>query len=332
MSRKEFQIEFNKLLSNLYKKCRFKGCVFPDKSNCSKKPIKAHSIQKNKILKHISINGMVISGDIQKTLFTQEFEEVGINSASVFFGFCNYHDTSIFSEIENQDYIENQEQNFLYAYRACALEYVKKIEASCLYKGILKRYKNTQKEIYLKNMVSGANLGLVDLTEILDDFSNELIKQRDIRNYNIIYTQRFALQYEALIAVNSFFYIQYDFEGNLINDLSNPSKIPAPIFLNVFPQNGKTIILFSCLSKDQDIYRNILSNLENISNSRIEYFFSNLIINHCENLFMSPLKYNMISKKMRILFVKKFMKTIREKYPSDYLTSGSMNLLKKLKC
>lgn len=331
MSRKEFQIEFNKLLSNLFKKCRFKGCVFSDKSNCSKKPIKAHSIQKNKILKHISINGKVISGDIQKTLFTQEFEEVGINSASTFFGFCNYHDTSIFSEIENQDYIESQEQNFLYAYRACALEYVKKIEASCLYKAALKRFKNGPQEIKLKKMSRGADLGLGDLTKILVDFSNELIKQRDIRNYNIIYTQRFTLQYEALMAVNSFFYIQYDFEGNLINDLSNPSKIPAPIFLNIFPQNGKTIILFSCLSKDQNIYRNILSNLDNISNSRIEYFFSNLIINHCENLFMSPLKYKMISKKMRILFVKKFMKTIREKYPPDYLTSGSMNLFKKLK-
>ncbi|GAH17669.1 unnamed protein product, partial [marine sediment metagenome] len=159
MSRKEFQIEFNKLLSNLFKKCRFKGCVFPDKSNCSKKPIKAHSIQKNKILKHISINGKVISGDIQKTLFTQEFEEVGINSASTFFGFCNYHDTSIFSEIENQDYIESQEQNFLYAYRACALEYVKKIEASCLYKAALKRFKNGPQEINLKKMSRGADLG-----------------------------------------------------------------------------------------------------------------------------------------------------------------------------
>jgi len=96
MIRKEFQIEYNKLFSNTYRKCRFKGCVFPNKSGCSKKPIKAHSIQKNKILRHIAVNGMIISGDIRKTLFTHEFEEIGINSASTFFGFCNNHDASIF--------------------------------------------------------------------------------------------------------------------------------------------------------------------------------------------------------------------------------------------
>ncbi|MFX0020991.1 MAG: hypothetical protein ACFE9S_01600 [Candidatus Hermodarchaeota archaeon] len=44
---------------------------------------------------------MLISTDIQETLFTKEFEPIGIRSALTFFGFCNYHDTNLFSEIEN---------------------------------------------------------------------------------------------------------------------------------------------------------------------------------------------------------------------------------------
>lgn len=143
MNIKEIQIIFNRLFHELYKKCRFKECIFPEKSACSKKPIKAHSIQKSKILSHIADEGMVISGDIQKTLFTGKFELVGINSASTFFGFCDHHDTTIFAKIENNDYKGSQEQNFLHAYRACALEYVKKKEACCFYKVALKKFKNT---------------------------------------------------------------------------------------------------------------------------------------------------------------------------------------------
>ena len=328
---KERQIEFNKQLSDLLRKCRFKDCIFPDKSTCSSKTIKAHSIQKNKVLKYISERGMVISGDIKKTLFTREFEDLGINSASTFFGFCNYHDTLIFSEIENKNYIGSQEQHFLFAYRACALEYVKKRVESCFYKALLKKYKNSSNEINIIRTLNGARLGLTDLTNILEYFSNELIKQRDIRNFDIINTSTFSLSYESLIAVNAFFYMPYDFQGNLINDLSNPLKTPAPIFLNVFPENGKTIILFSYLTDDFNTYRNMLSKLDSLSNSQIELFFSNLIITHCENLFMSPLKYKEISKKLRRLFVSKFMETFTKSYDSNYLSNVSINIFKRLK-
>ena len=140
MNLKEIQIELSKKVSKLYRNCKFKECVFPDQSHCSEKVIKAHSIQKNKILNRIAENGMLISSGIGKTLFTKEFEKIGISSASTFFGFCNYHDTIIFSEIENKDYVGNIEQNFLHAYRACALEYVRKKESCCIYEKAIKKY------------------------------------------------------------------------------------------------------------------------------------------------------------------------------------------------
>lgn len=331
MITREDQIAFNKQFSKLYQKCRFKGCIYPDKTTCSKKAIKAHSIQKSKVLRHIADAGMVISGDILKTLFTREFEEVGINSASTFFGFCNYHDSLIFSEIENKDYKKTQEQNFLYAYRACALEYVKKKETCCFYEAAVNKYRNTSHEIRFKNTLNGAKFGIIDLTNILENFSNELKKHRNNRNFNIISTKTYTLSIESLMAVNAFFYIQYDLQGKLINDLSDISKTPSPIFLNVFPQNKKTYILFSWLSQDSEIYKNILTNLSSRNSSQIEYFFSNLIIYHCENLFMSPLKYKSIPNKLRKLFVTKFMKTIIEPFQPDYLFEGTLNLFRHLK-
>ncbi|KKN18285.1 hypothetical protein LCGC14_0957280 [marine sediment metagenome] len=49
------EIEFSKLNSKINKKCRFTGCLFPDRTLCSSiSGIKAHSIQRNKILTSIN--------------------------------------------------------------------------------------------------------------------------------------------------------------------------------------------------------------------------------------------------------------------------------------
>lgn len=331
MTIKEIQIKFSKEISSLYRECTFKKCVFPDQTGCSEKVIKAHSIQRNKILNHISENGMVISADVQKTLFTKEFEKIGIRSASTFFGFCNFHDTTIFSEIENKEYSGSIEQNFLHAFRACALEYVKKKESVCFYKKAMKKYENSPYEETFSKKLNGAQWGVKDYYSILEQLSNELIKPKEERNFDIISSKVFHLSYESLLAVNACFSIEYDFQENLINDLADTSKLPAPIFLNIFPYSGETIILFSWLSENWEIYQSIVSKLETFMLSRIEIFFSNLIICHCENFFISPSKYYKMPKKARRLFVSQFMNTLMNDFEPDYIIRGGINLFKKFR-
>lgn len=328
MNIKEIQIEFSKEFSRLYRECKFKECVFPDHSNCSEKVIKAHSIQRNKILNHIAENGMVISTDIKKTLFTKEFDEIGISSASTFFGFCNYHDTNLFSEIENKEYVGSIEQNFLHAYRACALEYVKKKESVCFYEKALKKYKNSPYELMFYKKLNGALWGVKDYHCFLELFSNELIKPKEERNFEIISSRIFHLSYESLLAVSGCFSIEYDFQQNLINDLADTSKRPAPIFFTIFPHNGKTFILFSWLSENLETYHSIVSKLEYFIPSQIEIFFSNLIIYHCENFFISPSKYSQMPKKARRLFVSQYINTLGKEFESDYISRGAINLFK----
>ncbi len=328
MNKKEIQIKFSKEISSLYRECKFKKCVFPDHTSCSEKVIKAHSIQRNKILKHIAENGMVISADIQKTLFTKEFDEIGIKSVSTFFGFCNYHDTNIFSEIENKEYVSSIEQNFLHAYRACALEYVKKEESVCFYEKAMKKYKNTPNELLFYKKLNGAIWGVKDYYSILELLSNELIKPKDEKSFEIISSIVFHLSYESFLAINASFSIEFAFQENLINDLADTSKRPAPIFLNIFPHNGKTFIIFSWLSENIETYQSIVSNLETFIPSQIEIFFSNLIIYHCENMFISPSKYSQMPKKARRLFVSQFMKTLGRDFESDYISRGTINLFK----
>src|ERR1035437_4931680 len=90
------------------KKSKEKMCLHPeaDKTVCNE-IIKAHSIQRAKILENISRNQHVYSfsshiGDINK-LVRFEPKLIGINEASTFTGFCNMHDTETFKPIEIKD-------------------------------------------------------------------------------------------------------------------------------------------------------------------------------------------------------------------------------------
>jgi hypothetical protein len=95
--------------------------------------IKAHSIQENKILKKIAVDGHVVmvandritmvDGQIDTDNLVK-IELIGKGKATRFQGFCQEHDREIFKPIELNDYIAgNKEQNFLFAYRTLAKEF-----------------------------------------------------------------------------------------------------------------------------------------------------------------------------------------------------------------
>lgn len=61
-------------------------------------------------------------------------------------------------------------------------------------------------------------------------------------------------------------------------------------YLTVFPQSGKTYILFSYLALDIAIYGNMIGQIK--ARNNIESDFSVLIAGHCENTFYKPSYYN----------------------------------------
>lgn len=94
------------------KSSRIKQCLYPDHSECSEKIIGAHSIQNNKILKKISDNGEIYmpcpKADNPFAIPTK----YGRKEASVFTGFCGYHDKVVFQAIEDNDFSGTAEQIF----------------------------------------------------------------------------------------------------------------------------------------------------------------------------------------------------------------------------
>lgn len=295
-------------LSLLRKDCLFKECFHKDK-NCSSKIIKAHSIQENRYLKEISVDGQVLSFNFIS--FSEKFEvslkEIGKGKASIFTGFCKDHDNVIFKPIESNNEYEkyNKEQEFIFAYRALAwFYYAKRVEYNIYKKSYemfssndlqnIQKYYNFHppfpknfiafKTHMYKQYAKGASAAVKELEIFRASFNKNLDKNK----FDKIVTKVIEFNNITPIALSSIVNIEYDVNGKLINDYCNQKKKLKPIFLSVFNQKGKTYILISYLKKHMNTFSFIDEQIINQPILRQKIILSNMIISYVENFFISP--------------------------------------------
>ncbi|MCF7796082.1 SEC-C domain-containing protein [Patescibacteria group bacterium] len=293
-------------IKDILEKSRPKFCYFKNE-NCSEKIIKAHSIQNNKILKNISKNGEVYVYD-----FTNDGALIklkGKKIATTFTGLCGYHDKILFKSIDDSDYLHNnKEQNFSFSLRALVFELYAKEHAMCFINKILNK-KGINKNLILYR--EGLNISIIELKSILKNFK----ESNETKNYEIIRSFSFELNKKYLIAVNSAFTLEYDLEGNIINDFKEYNSLKEEkklLFLNIFPQKEKTIIIFSWLSRDNFYYSKFKNQLISLNeNEKIRIL--NLIISYyIENIAINPDIWGSLKKEEKENFIfssKRFIKT-----------------------
>lgn len=119
----EIRIAINKIFDSK-KYC----CASFDSSNCQL-PIKgAHTIQRGRVLSSLAERGHV--GTFYRNL--TGFEETrklktGVKKeASIFYGFCHYHDTELFKAIELEEFHPSLPNAWASSYRAVCHEYYQK--------------------------------------------------------------------------------------------------------------------------------------------------------------------------------------------------------------
>lgn len=130
------QLSHSETINNNYEpdeefeeKLKIFQCIHPSQSECEGKiGMNAHSIQNTRIVKKLSKDNHIYTIVKKPTNCGPEFELVGRNEATTFTGFCNKHDVDVFAPIEKDNFYKGtDEQHFLYAYRAFARSYHKKI-------------------------------------------------------------------------------------------------------------------------------------------------------------------------------------------------------------
>ena len=265
------------------KEAKIKECFYFDHSNCSKEIIKAHTVQNNKILNKLSRNGMVIALD-ESSLPNIQLKEIGRGVASVFYGFCKHHDMEIFKDIDLNNYQNTPIQNFLYAYRGFAKCCHSKLEKKQMF--ILCNEKLSSNNRCITDIcIDGLDNALsIDFEFINDRFKNGFIS----KDYSELVTKHITLDYECKFAVATVLSPVYDLNGKKINNLFDNSKPVNMLCFNVFPENGKTYIIFSWFKYANNIYRNFFYKLLTLTQQQKINFLNQFIPLETENIYINP--------------------------------------------
>lgn len=229
----------------------------------------AHSIQNNGVLSKIVEKGHVMSYTLDKGEF--DGKQIGKNHASIFWGFCNKHD-SIFAPIETSPYTGTSEQHFLFAYRGFVVSSHKKIEVSSWINF------GTQSEDDIKE-----NKTLFDAAILSND-------------YSVLETEVFELPAFYPIAVSSAFYLEFDFEGNPIE---HSEERMEDIFVTLLPVENKTYLFLSYFGQDKHLYGDLGEQLRKRNNLKSD--ITMLIAAHTENIYFNPIYYSTFIEKQEAL-------------------------------
>lgn len=134
--------QFYKKATKTYKQSgQITECFYHDKTTCKGDIKQSHSLQRNGRLSLIEgeVNGQQVvytftETEVDEHTSHKSLKPIGKKVASTFFGFCDYHDTHLFSPIETKPFDESDKHCFLHSYRAFAHSYHRKREELKAYK------------------------------------------------------------------------------------------------------------------------------------------------------------------------------------------------------
>ncbi|MBP2202178.1 hypothetical protein J3E07_001619 [Methanococcus voltae] len=302
-------------LNNINKRTQYKGCLWDDE-NCSEKIIKAHSIQNNRILSKLADKGEVIYFENSPSEYGfYKLKRTGRKIATVFSGFCGYHDREIFKPIELKDYsFGDKEQEYIFAYRALAKELHAKLSAKNASEKMIEEMDNPklfkdlfispqtpnyeEKIKYLKELYNlymhGIDMALYEMTIFHERMKKDIVD----KNFESLITKSIVIP-GISISVSSMPYIEYDLKNNILNDVENFEKPLKPLFINLFPHDSNTIVLLSYFKEDSPLYEDFVNSIIQKPQILQKPILSNIILIYVENFVISPTLWDSYSKRKK---------------------------------
>jgi len=290
--------KMEEIIREVKRESRIKQCVFPDKNNCNGKIKRAHAIQNNRILNKLAVNGDVISMNGVSNIFFQDSKKEGRKIASTFFGFCDYHDTVAFRDIEDIEFQKTDKQVFLFTYRTFAWHYHEKSE-ELNYVKLLRNKLNTNNE-EVSEFIEMMRMGSKDNEERKDIFDDAIINQK----YNIINYFIWEIPYELQFAVSGMIELDYDLEGNKINALEDYEnlEILKSLYINIFPGKDKSYCICSWFKEDIE-YEEFSKQFMKLKFRDKVNYMNNMLPLWTDKIVISPRLWYIWDQKVREAFI-----------------------------
>lgn len=267
-----------------------KLCLFNKFENsCSKDIIKAHSVSKELFLRKISRNNKVYSLKIDMIKYKISIKDIGINEASIFYGFCNKHDTNLFKDFEMEEFMASSNQLLKIGYRSLCLEIFKKIK-------VIKKY-----HFFKENKDRGKNLLeqhkiQISLNQEIEFNKNSLIKLEKIQSllHNDILNNTSNKMKHCLIMLkdpqkilcSSVISPEFNLKSERLQKLENTVDAKN-LFLNSFIFNNIGYVLISWLEEENDYGKNFSNSIFSESHL-VNHKLIALILMYTENIYISP--------------------------------------------
>lgn len=293
---------FQSLYKELRKESIIKQCLHPNKEECSEKIIGAHSIQNNKILKKISSNGTILmpcpkpDGDITS------LTKYGRKEASVFSGFCGYHDKMLFRKIEDSEFVKDTDQIFLYTYRAFALEYHRHQEGARMGEIMFSKKPSLVNMREEENPFLGTKMAVKDLQIEGEEFDNALLTG----NYDILTSVVWEFDKEVKFAATGTEAPQFDLSNVRIQNMTDLKTPAKHIYVSVFPENGKTYCIIAWLKSNDKLFASLRERLVDLNIELRKNYINNLLPIISENIAINPEAWDSMSDFQKKGFMLRF--------------------------
>lgn len=252
-------------------------CIVPDANGdmCGKPCMGSHAIQHNGILSKLAENGVVYhlcETTKGEEIFEYDLKTRGISSeATIFRCLCSEHDKKLFVDIEDRMFQKEPIQCFQYALKALLHSYWTKLNDA----GITKEY---PEELQIVKQIAEDK---VAYTKELSYFWNVLHTGR----YDELLTWSLSIEGEVGCAVSTSINVCRRFDGTRFGTENDEYPL---LHISVFPAEGKSWILISCLQRNKDYYKEFTDQFIMMSSKRILQLLNILLPLLAENIAISP--------------------------------------------
>lgn len=247
--------------------------------------------------------GIEFESEVEQAVLKYEMESKRKKDATIFTGFCKYHDSRVFSPIEDYTYNEEVEQDFLFAYRAFSQEYHEKLRAIDEYRRIFENDPQLYKDIKYILDYRYMQIDEEYMNRLKEKFDQAIING----DYNIFETVRIKLPKAYDFAVTAMIAPEICLNGKTLNDkyLLEESSCKS-LYLTIFPTEIETIVLISWLKEDSEHYKDYKNQILGLSKRKFKCYLNNLIPAYTPNVVLSPRLWEKQSESSKNKFLKAF--------------------------
>lgn len=284
-----------------------KECFHHNKEECKGNIKQSHSLQRNG---RLSIIESEVNGNNSIYTFTSfipsytnlmhDLKPIGKKEASTFFGFCDYHDSTLFSKIENSTFDQSDEHCFLHSYRSYAHSYHRKREQWKAY-NTESKFTQVLGKKHIEIMKIGILMGINDSIERKKYLDEKIDKKQFDGLAYLVYEKEGLYPF----AVSSQISPKASYKNKSMNNHLNPNDPFSQIMLTFLPDVNSTIAILAAFPDDKKAI-NLLYELESLKDHDLEVAITSLIIANCENTFFSPIFWHSLSKPLQRLLLDEF--------------------------